>query len=81
MYLSTRERVISLRDINLGDHITIERAAVYWHHMIVESINFAKNEINVISYSNDSKVFFRTLCRHFSFAVVKRDSLSFTSEM
>ena len=45
----TRER-FKLNQLKPGDQIVYERLCLFWHHMIVESINETTTEINVIHY-------------------------------
>ncbi len=55
-YAVPRERVYSIFELERGDHIALHRkAGLYWHHAIVEFIDYEKNEINVIHYIKSSK--------------------------
>ena len=52
-YAVPRERVFSIFELRRGDHIAFHRnAGLYWHHAIVEYIDFESGEIDVIHYSN-----------------------------
>lgn len=76
-----KEMVTSLEQVYPGDHLTYERAKLYWHHVIIEDINSEMNAITIIHYHNDIKDFFEDFSlRNQSLAKVKRDTLQFWSE-
>ena len=81
VYKFAKEKVTSLEQVYPGDHLTYERANLYWHHVIVEDIESETNEIKIIHYHNDIKDFYEDFSmRENSLAKVKRDTLQFWSK-
>ena len=57
------ERASSLDDIQPADHIRLERA-LFWHHVIVESVDKGSGEVNIIEYTNIAADFIQDNFRH-----------------
>lgn len=85
-YKVSRRRVISLGELQEGDHIAFHQMlGSYWHHCIVEYIHLGTGRIDVIEYSNTVKEFLRENClppgRHFDLAKVNRGSYNFRNKV
>ena len=85
-YKVSRRRVISLGELQEGDHIAFHQMlGSYWHHCIVEYIHLGTGRIDVIEYSNTVKEFVRENClppgRHFDLAKVNRGSYNFRNKV
>lgn len=73
-YEVSRRRVISLGELQEGDHIAFHQMLdSYWHHCIVEYIHLETGRIDVIEYSNTGT--------HFDLAKVNRGSYNFRNKV
>ena len=63
------KEMFDLCDLKPGDHIVQESpsalATTFWHHMIVESIDLCREQINVIHYFHDLQPLWKwpSVCR------------------
>ena len=85
-YEVRRRRVISLGELQEGDHIAFHQMlGSYWHHCIVEYIHLETGRIDVIEYSNTVKEFLNENCpppgKHFDLAKVNRGSYNFPNDV
>lgn len=85
-YEVSRRRVISLGELQEGDHIAFHQMlGSYWHHCIVEYIHLETGRIDVIEYSNTVKEFLNENClppgTHFDLAKVNRGSYNFRNKV
>lgn len=77
------EQINSLRQLEKGDHIAVERLLVvapYWHHFIVEGVETEENIINVIEYSKSDEGFsqdYSSAPENQGMAIVRRNKYPF----
>lgn len=84
-YQVPRVLVSSLNDLQKADHCALHRySGAYWHHFIVESINYEASEIHAIEYSNTAQGFCTDNCippkAKFEIAKVVRTIYKFQDE-